>query len=83
MEGSYARGDFQVNSDVEVMILVKLSPEKIEHFEGSVFNLAFHIERAHGIHISRIIKNKDQVEYGADVLPFYRTVRNEGVEING
>ncbi|MBD5469367.1 MAG: nucleotidyltransferase domain-containing protein [Lachnospiraceae bacterium] len=81
--GSYARGDFQENSDVDVMILVKLSPEQIEHFESSVFDLAFDIELEHGIHISPIIKNEDQFEYWADVLPFYRTVRKEGVEING
>lgn len=81
--GSYARGDFQENSDVDVMILVKLSPEKIEHIESPIFDLAFDIELEHGIHISPIIKNEDQFEYWADVLPFYRTVRKEGVEING
>lgn len=81
--GSYARGDFQENSDVDVMILVKLSPEQIEHVESAVFDLAFDIELEHGIHISPIIKNEEQFEYWADVLPFYRTVRKEGVEING
>ena len=60
--GSYARGDFQENSDVDVMILVKLSPEQIEHVESAVFDLAFDIELEHGIHISPIIKNTDQFE---------------------
>lgn len=81
--GSYARGDFQENSDVDVMVLVKISPEKIEKIEGVIFDLAFNIEMEHGIHISPIIKNEDQFEYWVDVLPFYRNVRNEGVEING
>ena len=81
--GSYARGDFHNNSGVDVMVLVKISPEEIEKIEGSVFDLAFDIEMEHGIHISPIIKNEDQFEYWVDVLPFYRNVRNEGVEING
>lgn len=81
--GSYARGDFRENSDVDVMVLVKLSPEEIEKIEESVFDLAFDIEMEHGIHVSPIIKNEDQFEYWVDVLPFYRNVRNEGVEING
>lgn len=81
--GSYARGDFHDNSDVDVMVLVKISPEEIEKIEESVFDLAFDIEMEHGIHISPIIKNEDQFEYWVDVLPFYRNVRNEGVEING
>jgi len=78
--GSYARGDFQENSDVDVMVLVKIAPEEIEE---SIFDLAFDIEMEQGIHISPIIKNKEQFEYWADVLPFYRNVRNEGVELNG
>ena len=65
------------------MVLVKISPEEIEKIEESVFDLAFDIEMEHGIHISPIIKNEDQFEYWVDVLPFYRNVRNEGVEING
>lgn len=81
--GSYARGDFQVNSDVDVMVLVKISPEEIEKIEESIFDLAFDIEMEHGIHISPIIKNEEQFEYWVDVLPFYRNVRNEGVELDG
>lgn len=81
--GSYARGDFQEYSDVDVMVLVKISPEEIEKIEESIFNLAFDIEMEHAIHISPIIKNEEQFEYWVDVLPFYRNVRNEGVEING
>lgn len=81
--GSYARGDFQENSDVDVMVLVKISPEEIEKIEESIFDLAFDIEMEHGIHISPIIKNEEQFEYWVDVLPFYRNVRNEGVELNG
>lgn len=81
--GSYARGDFQENSDVDVMVLVKISPEEIEKIEESIFDLAFDIELEHGIHISPIIKNEEQFEYWVDVLPFYRNVRNEGVELDG
>lgn len=81
--GSYARGDFQENSDVDVMILVKICPEEIEKIEDSIFDLAFDIEMEHEIHISPIIKNEEQFEYWVDVLPFYRNIQNEGVELNG
>lgn len=81
--GSYARGDFQEKSDVDVMILVKTTTEKVEKIEEAIFDLAFDIELEHGIHISPIIKNEKQFEYWADVLPFYRNVRDEGVELNG
>lgn len=81
--GSYARGDFHKDSDIDIMILVKLAPEDIEKIEEAVFDMSFDIELEHGLHISPIIKNKEQFEYWVDMLPFYRNVRNEGVEING
>lgn len=81
--GSYARGDYRDNSDVDVMILVKISPAEIEKIEEAIFDLAFDIEMKHGLHISPIIKNEEQFEYWLEVLPFYRNVWNEGVELNG
>jgi predicted nucleotidyltransferase len=81
--GSYARGDFNANSDVDIMILVKISEDKIEQIEESVFDLAYEIEMEHDIYISPIIKNEEQFEYWVDVLPFYQNVQAEGVELNG
>jgi predicted nucleotidyltransferase len=81
--GSYARGDYRENSDVDVMILVKLSDAEIKKVENEIYDLAFDIEISTGIDISPIIKNEDQYEYWVDTLPFYRNVREEGVVING
>ena len=36
-----------------------------------------------GIDISPVIKSEEQYEYWVDVLPYYRNVREEGVEISG
>lgn len=80
--GSYARGDFHADSDIDIMVLVKLLPEEIEKIEESIFDIAFDIELEYGIHISPIIKNEEQFKYWVDVLPFYRNVKNEGIEID-
>lgn len=81
--GSYARGDYRENSDVDVMILVKMSEEEIKQMENDVYDLAFDIEMSTGIDISPIIKSEAQYEYWVDTLPFYRNVREEGVVISG
>lgn len=81
--GSYARGDYQENSDVDVMILVDLPEEKIKLKENLVYDAAFDIEMRTGIDISPVIKNKMQYEYWVDVLPYYKNVREEGVVVNG
>lgn len=81
--GSYARGDYQKNSDVDVMILVDLTEEEIKKRENVVYDIAFDIEMSTGIDISPVIKSEEQYEYWVDVLPYYRNVREEGVEISG
>lgn len=81
--GSYARGDYQAYSDVDVMILVDLTEEEIKKIENEIYDLAFDIEMSSGIDISPVIKNEQQYEYWVDTLPFYRNVREEGVVIGG
>ena len=64
--GSYARGDYKKNSDVDIMILVDLSETEIRKFENRVYDVAFEIEMDTGVDISPVIKNKNQFEYWVD-----------------
>ena len=82
MYGSYARGDYHQYSDVDVMILVKMSEEEIKQIENTIYDMVFDIQMETGVDISPIIKNEDQYEYWVDVLPFYSNVRDEGVVVN-
>ena len=79
--GSYARGDYNSSSDVDVMILVKMSDNEIKKIENQVYDLAFDIEMDTGVDISPIIKNEEQ--YWLDTLPFYKNIHEEGVIVNG
>lgn len=79
--GSYARGDYRENSDVDIMILTKLSEEEIRAIKNDIYDLAFEVEMSTGIELSPIIKNEEQYEYWVDTLPFYRNVRDEGVVV--
>lgn len=80
--GSYARGDYRENSDVDVMVLVKLTESEIKKIVPIIYDIAYDIELEKGIHISVVVKNEEQFEYWMDTLPFYRNVSKEGVEIN-
>lgn len=79
--GSYARGDYREDSDVDIMILTKLSEEEIRAIKNDIYDLAFEVEMSTGIELSPIIKNQEQYEYWVDTLPFYRNVRDEGVVV--
>lgn len=69
--GSYARGDYRDNSDVDIMILVKMSDEEIRTVKNDIYDLAFDVEMSTGIELSPVIKNEEQYECWVDTLPFY------------
>ena len=50
--GSYARGDFKINSDMDIMILTSLSDNEIKVLEKKVYDIAFKYELMHGVMIS-------------------------------
>lgn len=81
--GSYERGDYNDYSDVDVMILVKMSEAEIKKIENEIYDLAFEIEMNTGVDISPVIKNENQYEYWSDTLPCYKNIKREGVVING
>lgn len=80
--GSYARGDYEKDSDVDVMILVKSSEEVIRKYRDQVSDCAFEYLIKYGIDISPVIKNEEHFNYWVDNLPYYRNIRDEGVVIH-
>lgn len=81
--GSYARGDYRDNSDIDIMILTTLTDEEIAEIKTDIYDLAFDFQMEYGIDISVIIKNEEHFNYWLGALPFYDNVQNEGVILNG
>ena len=81
--GSYARGDYKDNSDVDIMVLTTLTDEEIEKIETDIFDLAFDFQMDYGIDISVVVKNEEHFNYWLGVLPFYNNIQKEGVVLNG
>ena len=81
--GSYARGDYNEHSDVDIMILTTLTDEEIEEVETEIFDLAFDFQMDYDIDISVVIQNKERFNYWLGALPFYNNVQKEGIVLNG
>lgn len=80
--GSYARGDYSELSDIDVMILVTLTEEKIKKISDEISDMAFGYLMRFGADISPVIINVDHFNYWVDNLPYYRSVRDEGVKLS-
>lgn len=81
--GSYARGDFDEYSDVDVMVLTSLVESEIKPIEYILYDVAFDFLMEYGVDISVIVKNEEHFKYWLGALPFYDNVEREGVVING
>lgn len=81
--GSYARGDYNETSDIDLMILTDITDEEIEKVEDAVFDIAYEYELTEGIPISINIKNTEHFSYWKNILPYYQNIIKEGVVIAG
>lgn len=82
--GSYARGDYNKKSDVDIMILTDLSYDEIEEYRDKISDIAFEIELKTGIILSPVIKNIEKYNSRIRFIPFYKNVEKEGVVlVNG
>jgi predicted nucleotidyltransferase len=81
--GSYARGDFQNNSDMDFMILTSLTDDEIRTIENEVYDAAFEYGLTYDVMISVNIKNEEHFNYWLGALPYYDNVRKEGIVLAG
>lgn len=77
--GSYARGDYNKSSDVDIMILTDLADKEISKYSNIIWEKCADIEIDKGVIISPLIRNIDSFNSWLNVKPFYMNIVNEGV----
>ena len=82
--GSYARGDFNEGSDIDIMVLTDLTDEEIIEYRDNISNIAYDIEEENDfdIYLSPLLKNLNKFNYWLEALPFYMNVQKEGVVLS-
>lgn len=79
--GSYARGDFNADSDVDIMVLVDLPEEKLNSFSDELSELGFDYNVTHDIWFMPVVKNIEHFQYWRQAYPFYSNVAKEGISL--
>jgi len=81
--GSYARGDFRPDSDIDIMILVDLTDLEVERYRKRLSNFTYDFNEKYSTDIKPIAKNDAHFKKWLGVYPFYTNVQEEGVELYG
>ena len=81
--GSYARGDYDSESDIDIMILLDLPEESINNYFDDIVKLSsrLSLENEDCTTVSIIMQDKRTFSEYEAVLPFFRNILNEGVVI--
>ena len=81
--GSYARGDYDKNSDIDIMILTDFNETEIAEYRMKIRELACELETESDIIISPIVRNIEKYNNRINIIPFYMNVQKEGVVLHG
>ena len=77
--GSYARDDYDSESDIDILVTVDMDAEKLSGFRSSVSAVNHELSLEHDITVSITAKPLEQFRRYSDILPYYRNVVKEGI----
>ena len=81
--GSYARGDFHPDSDIDIMILLDITDLDLKEYGTKLSYMTFDFNLDHDLDIKPIAKNEEHFKKWLDNYPFYANVNREGVVLYG
>lgn len=81
--GSYATKKNVEGSDLDIMVLVDMEQEEIKKAHDQVLDVTITLTTRYGIVLSIIENNYNYFYEWVDVLPFFKNVEKEGIEIYG
>ena len=79
--GSYARGDFRPDSDIDVMILVDTDRAGVSPLEKKICDVTYDFNDEHGTDIMPVVQSNTHFDYWKKADMFYRNVEKDGVVI--
>ena len=80
--GSYARGDFDKESDIDIAVIVDSSRELLRKYHKGLVEIMSNASLEYDIVVNiSCIPLKDFEEY-REVLPYYRNIDSEGVRVS-
>ena len=81
--GSYARGDYHVESDVDLMILLDISDLELKAYSQKLSYMTYDFNLDNEVDIKPIAKSEAHFRKWSENYPFYANIQREGVILYG
>ena len=79
--GSYARGDYTEDSDLDIMVLADFDAQEESRLEDLLNKISSGTSLAYDLTVCMLVNNAQLFNNRLHISPFYRNVVSEGVEI--
>lgn len=76
--GSYARGTYDVESDIDIAVIINTSRENMRNYDNDIVQLMSELLDQYGIVVNICDIPHEEYLYWKDTVPFYRNIDKEG-----
>ena len=77
--GSYARGDYDEESDIDIMIMVDMSRGELAKYRRKMSDFCADLDLQYNVLLSSKLQSQRFVDEWVNTLPFYQNVVRDGV----
>ena len=77
--GSFARGDYNNESDVDILVTAALDRAEIARFRYALATVSSNLSLKHNVTVSLTVKPHDDFMLYSTTLPFYMNVIKDGI----
>ncbi len=81
--GSYARGDFNSESDIDIMILLDISELEAKEYQTKLFDATYDFNMDNDVEINPIAHSEELFLKWIDAYPFFNNINRDGVILYG
>lgn len=79
--GSYARGDYDDESDVDIMVRVKCSRDELRKYRRAFVDISSDLSLEYDVTVSILVYDTETFNKYRAAMPFLKNVEREGIKV--
>lgn len=79
--GSYARGDYDDESDIDIMIIADISADEIKPLAKRLSDYSLNMDLKYNIVLSLVLQDKATFDRYKATYPYFKNIEKEGIDL--